>query len=335
MTEALGAALRPVDVDDLPSLAAAPLAAELLETCAAAAALGSAFELGVVARVAEDAADPATVAADCGLTQQGAEALLAALAALGLLVREEDGRFRPAFSRLAGFAELVRPWRSLQLALRGEWQPADAATAAGAEALNPNVVSQLALLFRRSAAHAADLLMQPGARVLDVGAGAAPWSLALAARDPDCAVTAVELPGVMAITRSAVRAAGLDGQYAFVEGSAFDVDWGERASFDLTLVGNLCHLFDEEANVRLLGRVAEALRPGGKVAVVDILANESGDGPRAAVLYALGLVLRTTRGRIYPHSTFRRWLDEGGFEDIRRNDLADPFPLSLITARRR
>jgi hypothetical protein len=149
MTEALGAALRPVVVDDLPSLAAAPLAAELLETCAAAAALGSAFELGVVARVAEDAADPATVAADCGLTQQGAEALLAALAAL------------------------------------------------------------------------------------------------------------------------------------------------------------------------------------------DILANESRDGPRAAVLYALGLVLRTTRGRIYPHSTFRRWLDEGGFEDIRRNDLADPFPLSLITARRR
>lgn len=30
---------------------------------------------------------------------------------------------------------------------------------------------------------------------LDLGAGAAPWSLALAGRDPSCRITAVELPG--------------------------------------------------------------------------------------------------------------------------------------------
>ena len=30
---------------------------------------------------------------------------------------------------------------------------------------------------------------------LDVGAGAAPWSLALAGRDPSCRITAVDLPG--------------------------------------------------------------------------------------------------------------------------------------------
>lgn len=321
--------------DTGPSFPTATRAVELLETCAAAAAVGSAIELGVVGRVAEGAVDPASVAADCGLTQQGAETLLVALAALGLLAREADGRFRPAFSGLTDFAELLRPWASLGPALRGERRPADAATTAGAQSLYPNLVWSLARLFREDAEHAADLLMQPSARVLDIGAGAAPWSLALAARDPGCTVTAVELPGVIASTGSAVRAAGLEGQYVFVEGDAFAVDWGERASFDLALVANLCHLFDDGSNVQLLGRVGEALRPGGSVAVVDILANERGDGPRAAVLYALGLRLRTTRGRIYPYSTFRRWLHEGGFEDVRRRRLAGPFPLSLITARRR
>ena len=121
----------------------------------------------------------------------------------------------------------------------------------------------------------------------------------------------------------------------FIEGDAFDVDWGKPASFDLALVGNLCHLFDEEANLRLLQRVAEAVRPGGTVAVIDILASERGDGPRAAALYALGLVLRTARGRIYPYSAFRRWLNESGFADLCRHRLAGPFSLSLITARRR
>ena len=46
--------------------------------------------------------------------------------------------------------------------------------------------------------------------------------------------------------------------------------------------------------------------------------------------------LRTGSGRIYPYySTFRRWLGEGGFEDVRRRDLPGPFPLTLITGERR
>jgi hypothetical protein len=38
---------------------------------------------------------------------------------------------------------------------------------------------------------------------------------------------------------------------------------------------------------------------------------------------------------IYPYSTFRRWLDEGGFEDARRHNLPGPFPVTLIAGRRR
>jgi SAM-dependent methyltransferase len=139
----------------------------------------------------------------------------------------------------------------------------------------------------------------------------------------------------MRSTRTAARRAGLEGRYEFVEGSAFDVDWGAPASYDLALIANLCHLFAEEANLRLVARVADALRPGGTVAIVDILPTQRGDGPRPAVLYALGLVLRTSSGRIYPHSTFRRWLGEGGFEDVRRRNVPGPFPFTLITAARR
>jgi SAM-dependent methyltransferase len=140
---------------------------------------------------------------------------------------------------------------------------------------------------------------------------------------------------VIRSTRTVVRRAGLEDRYEFVEGSAFDIDWGEPASYDLVLVANLCHLFAEEANLRLVRRVADALRPGGRVAIIDILPTEHGDGPRPAVLYALGLVLRTASGRIYPYSTFRRWLGEGGFEGPHRHDLPGPFPLTLITGRRR
>jgi ubiquinone/menaquinone biosynthesis C-methylase UbiE len=333
MTRA-AAPMERVGPDPRPPIAPAQAAA-LQEACAAAAAIHSAIELGVVARITEAPADPAAVAADCRVTRQGAEALLTALAGLELLELGDDGCFRPAFSGLAELARLLVPWASLGLALRGEWRPADAATVAGAESLYPTLVSQLAAFFRPSAEQAAELLARPGMQVLDVGAGAAPWSLALAARDPSCRVTAVELPGVMTSTRDAVQRAGLEDRYEFVEGNAFDVDWGEPATYDLALVANLCHLFAEDANLRLLRRVAGALRPGGRVAIVDILPNERGDGPRPAVLYALGLVLRTGSGQIYPYSAFRRWLSEGGLEDARRHSLPGAFPFTLITAQRR
>jgi hypothetical protein len=66
-----------------------------------------------------------------------------------------------------------------------------------------------------------------------------------------------------------------------------------------------------------------------------IMPTERGDGTRPAVLYALGFILRTSSGRIYPYSTFRRWLGQAGFEDSSRNDLPGPFPFTLITATRR
>jgi ubiquinone/menaquinone biosynthesis C-methylase UbiE len=218
---------------------------------------------------------------------------------------------------------------------RGQLRPANAATIAGSESLYPSLVPQIGALFRPSAEQAAELLAQPGLRLLDIGAGAAPWSLAIATREPSSTVTAVELHAVMRSTRTAVREAGLEDRYEFVEGSAFEVDWGKPRTYDLALIANICHLFDENANLQLLRRVADALRPGGRVAIVDILPTERGDGPRAAVLYALGLVLRTSSGRIYPYSTLRRWLGQEGFEAPRRRDLPGPFPFTLITATRR
>lgn len=99
-------------------------------------------------------------------------------------------------------------------------------------------------------------------------------------------------------------------------------------------MGNLCHLFDADANRRLFVWLFDALRPGGTVAILDAVPNERLDGPRPIVLYALGLVLRTMRGQVYPFSTYTSWLREVGYEGIERIDLALAPPISLVRARR-
>ena len=63
---------------------------------------------------------------------------------------------------------------------------------------------------------------------------------------------------------------------------------------------------------------------------LGVLARVSeGPADRAGVAADCGL---TQQGA---HSTFRRWLGAGGFDDARRHDLPGPFPFTLITGRRR
>ena len=100
------------------------------------------------------------------------------------------------------------------------------------------------------------------------------------------------------------------------------------------ILGNVCHLFDDAANRRLLERVARWLAPGGTVAIIDFLPNERRDGPREVALYGVELVRRAPGGQLYPFSSYAGWLRETGFEKIERLELAPYPPVTLVRARR-
>ncbi len=305
----------------------------LTEALATTAALDAAYRLDLFARLDTSPADLPTLAHDCAITERGARLLLTVLGSIGLVEADGDGTYRAAVSGLSRAGSLCAIWQRLSEAIR-DGRPALAGDPpARAEALYRDIVPLLATLFASAAERAADHLSATCRRVLDIGAGAAPWSLAIARRHPACRVTAVDLPAVLPATRQAVAAAGLEAQFDYVGGDFFEVDWG-AASFDLAIAGNVCHLFGEAANRRLLARLYDALLPGGRVAIVDVLPNEELDGPRSVVFYALGLLLRTGSGQVYPFSAYVGWLREAGYEGVERMDLGGRPPMSLITASR-
>jgi hypothetical protein len=161
----------------------------LQEALATSSALIAASHLGVLARLAAGPADPITLVRDCAISERGARLLLAALHSLGLLEEDADGFYRTALSDLVQETTWITPWSQLTQAIRDN-QPARAGdTPGGAEILYPEVVAHLGAWFAPAAERAAGYLTARGQRVLDLGAGAAPWSLALAARNPDMRVT--------------------------------------------------------------------------------------------------------------------------------------------------
>lgn len=308
----------------------APLA-YLGEAVAAAAVVQTAGRLGVLARLDGAPATTAELTDACEISERGARLLLGALAGLGLAEAVGGGAWRAALPDLAGLAGTAGMWAHLAEALREDRPLLRGDTPEGAAALYPGAVSHLGAMLSAVAERAAKLL-PPAGRVLDAGAGAAPWSLAVAARDPACLVTAVDLPAVVPATRRAVRDAGRERQFRFLAGDLYDVDLG-RGVYDLAIAGNLCHLFNGDANRRLLGRLYDALAPGGRLAVMDVIPDGQ-PRPRWVALYELGLFLRTASGRVHPLAAYLDWLHDAGFEPPEQHHLVDQAQAVLLVARR-
>jgi ubiquinone/menaquinone biosynthesis C-methylase UbiE len=303
----------------------------LFEARAASAVLAACLDLGVFDRLDQGPVDAATLARDCGIREETAPALLSALASLGLVDTDHRGGFVGVTADLKWFLELLGRYDSFADGLRH--RPESSADAPpGFDVAFGRTVGPLASLCSPATDTATERLAGAGPRVLDLGAGAAPWSLALAAQDPNVVVTAVDLPAVLPVTRQAVAAAGREDQFHLVEEDMFRITLDDDA-FDLVILGNVCHLFDESTNRQLLARVARWIAPGGTVAIIEFVPNERRDAPRSVALYGAELVRRVPTGQLYPFSSYASWLRETGFERIDRTELTPVPPITLVRAR--
>lgn len=293
-----------------------------------AAAITAAIHLGVLARLRVAPARTEEVARHCAIAPDPTRLLLEALDALGVLRRLSDGSYSTT-PETDWCAALAGGWSRLDQAVRDGRPLVAADTPAGAAELYPDVVAGLAQLCAPAVRRAAELLAPVPGKVLDVGAGAATWSIPLAAADPATTVTALDVPDVLRATRRAVDMAGVTDQFRFHAGDMFTVEL-PVAAYDLVVLGNVCHLFDPEQNRALLRRLRPALRPGGTLAIIDVLPSEDPEERRRLSRYALGLRLRTTAGAVYPLDAYAGWTRETGYGKPTALPLSSTPPLSLL-----
>ena len=99
------------------------------------------------------------------------------------------------------------------------------------------------------------------------------------------------------------------------------------------LLANICHLFDEERNRALLHRLRSTVRPGGLLAIIDVLTQADLAAQRWISLYALGLRLRTSQGAVHPLAAYETWTSDAGFGPPQVEPLSATPSLCLLTCR--
>ena len=101
----------------------------------------------------------------------------------------------------------------------------------------------------------------------------------------------------------------------------------EGKLFDIVFMGNICHIYSEEENKRLIKNVTKLLRKGGLVAIEDFVRGRSPD----AEMFAVNMLANTEGGGTWTEAQYREWLENADFCRIEITDLADREN-QLITA---
>lgn len=166
--------------------------------------------------------------------------------------------------------------------------------------------------------------------ILDVAAGAAPWSIAFAQAIPDARVTVVDYEEVTPIAREFAGRFGLSDRYEYVGGNLRDINFG-RDKYDLVILGHIIHSEGEKWGKKLIKKAAAALKEGGMIVIAEMVPNDKRTGPELPLVFGLNMLIHTAEGGVYTMKQYREWLKEAGFKRVWTVDAPAPSPVILAT----
>lgn len=165
-------------------------------------------------------------------------------------------------------------------------------------------------------------------RILDISASHGTYGIAFARRNPRAHLVALDWEAVLAVTEENAKAAGIADRFSKIVGDAFTVDLG--GDYDVVLVPNFLHHFSLGDCTRFLRRVHAALRPGGRVVIVEFVPNEDRVSPPGAATFSLVMLGTTPEGDAYTFPEFQHMLADAGFRDAQWHPLPPTAQSAVI-----
>jgi cyclopropane fatty-acyl-phospholipid synthase-like methyltransferase len=168
-------------------------------------------------------------------------------------------------------------------------------------------------------------------RILDISASHGVYGIALAQKNPRARLVALDWAPVLEVSKENARNAGLADRFSTIAGSAFTTDLG--SNYDVILVPNFLHHFNRSECVEFLRKTHGALRPGGRVVIVEFVPNEDRVTPPAAAGFSLVMLGSTPEGGAYTYAEYDSMLREAGFASSEFHPLP-PTAQSAVIARK-
>jgi len=291
-------------------------------------AVVAAVRLGVFDALAEGPAPARELATACAADEARTAVLADALVAMGVLGAADDGYRLSATAdellvagRPRSMRDLVlwspgpqEDWTALERTVSGSRPPApvdDDPESFYAHLVRATRPSQL--VVARTALPT--IGVPAGARVLELGAGAAPWTAAVLEADPGATAVVNDLAGVL---DAAVEALGpLGARCTFAPGDYVAAPLPE-GRYDLVVLGHVLRAEPDARAVALVARAAGSLTPTGRLVVTEYLGGRDPATHPQPALLAVTMLAATAEGRLCTAEAIEAWLARAGCRVVSR-----------------
>lgn len=182
----------------------------------------------------------------------------------------------------------------------------------------PLVEGTFTTMFR--CATRADLKLRYSAlrspRVLDLGAGGAPWAIAILACNPGATATVNDLPGVLPVAQAKAVEFEVGDRVEWLPGDFHTVPIDDEG-YDIVVLGHICRTEGEVGTKRLIDRAMAALRPEGTLILADYFCDIDRKLNPHGVLMGATMMASTLNGNAFTARQYSEWIRAAGFESIR------------------
>jgi 2-polyprenyl-3-methyl-5-hydroxy-6-metoxy-1,4-benzoquinol methylase len=319
---------------------------ETLQAHQQTSALRAGIELKVFTAIAGGACTPEALAPVCAASVKGLRVLCDFLTISGFLTKDESGyaltpdselflvESSPAY--MGGMASfLFHPFMEKGLAnvtdavRKGGTTLPDRGSVSDNNPVWVNFARGMAALTVPSAGLVAQLAAGSGPiKVLDIAAGHGMYGITVAQHNPAAEIRALDWKNVLAVAHENAVKLGVADRWRAIEGSAFTADFG--SGYDLVLVTNFIHHFDVPTNVGLFEKARAAMKPGGKMAIVEMAVNDDRITPAGAGMFAMTMLTTTPSGDAFSQCEIASMCTSAGFHDVSHHSVpATPQTVSI------
>jgi 2-polyprenyl-3-methyl-5-hydroxy-6-metoxy-1,4-benzoquinol methylase len=166
--------------------------------------------------------------------------------------------------------------------------------------------------------------------VLDMACGHGIYGYTFAQRHAGARVWSLDWPNVLPVAAGHAERLGVRDRVEPLPGDMFTVPLG--GPYDLVMLTNVLHHFDEARGTELLRRARAALKPDGRLALVGFTVGDRGPAEDPApYLFSVLMLVWTARGEVHSEAAYDRMLAASGFGGATVHSVAD-LPLRVLTA---
>jgi precorrin-6B methylase 2 len=290
----------------------------------------TAAELNLFSHLAEKPATAMELCDELDAEPRGLTILLDALAAMGLLEKQQD-RYRtipeavPFLSKdsprsvlpmILHAAHLWDAWSALTRITRGTGSSGDETSAVrDADELSAFIGAMHVVGMPMAQKIVAAVQPGPARNLLDVGGASGTYTIAFLQAAPEMKATLFDRPAVIRMARDRMEEAGMLDRVRLVAGDFYRNEL--PGGHDLALLSAIIHQNSPEENIELFGKVFRALVSGGRIVIRDHVMEASRTEPRDGAIFAVNMLVNTEGGSTYTYEEIRSWLEEAGFANVR------------------